>query len=62
MNEIKIFHNHSSQIINKKSLKDYVSKILHYKGYDIYSISLIFVDEEKLKDMKNQYFKQTVIR
>jgi len=59
MNEIDIIKNHSSEsFINSKNLKIYCEEVLNYKGYESYSISLIFVNEEELKKMKNEYFQQ----
>ena len=59
MNDIDIIKNHSSEnFINSQNLKTYCKKVLHYKGYESYSISLIFINEEELKKMKNEYFQQ----
>ena len=57
MNEIHIVNNHSERFINKKNLKIYCKKVLNHKGYNSYSISLIFIHEEELKKIKNKYFK-----
>ena len=59
MNDINIIKNHSSDsFINSKNLKIYCKEVLNYKGYKSYSISLIFISQEELKKMKNQYFQQ----
>ena len=60
MNEIYIVNNHSERFINKKNLKIYCREVLNYKGYNLYSISLIFIHEEELKKIKNKYFKQNL--
>ena len=59
MNDIDIIKNHSSEsFINSKNLKIYCKEVLNYKGYESYFISLIFINEEALKKMKNEYFQQ----
>ena len=58
MNEIGIIKNHSENFINTQNLKKYCKEVLNYKGYKSYSISIIFIDDEELKKMKNKYFKQ----
>ena len=60
MNEINIFYNSPECPINKKNLKIYCKKVLNYKGYNSYSVSLIFLNEEELKKMKNKYFKENL--
>ena len=60
MNEINISNNHSEHPVNKKNLKIYCKDVLNYNEYDSYSISLIFVDQDKLREMKNEYFKKNV--
>ena len=60
MNEINILNNHSEHSINKKNLKTYCKDVLDYNGYNSYSISLIFVEQDELKEMKNKYFKKNV--
>ena len=60
MNEIHIVNNHSERFINKKNLKIYCKDVLNYNGYNSYSISLIFVGQDELKEMKNKYFKKNV--
>ena len=60
MNEINILNNHSEHPINKKNLKIYCKDVLNYNGYNSYSISLIFVGQDELKEMKNKYFKKNV--
>ena len=58
MNDINLFFNEVKYPLIKKNLKLFCKKILHYKGYSDYLISLIFIDEEELKDMKRKFFKQ----
>ena len=60
MKEINILNNHSEHSINKKNLKIYCKDVLNYNGYNSYSISLIFVEQDELKEMKNKYFKKNV--
>ena len=60
MNEINILNNHSEHPINKKNLKIYCKDVLNYNGYNSYSISLIFVGQDELREMKNKYFKKNV--
>ena len=60
MNEINIINHHSKYSINKKNFKTYCKKVLNYKGYDSYLISLILINEEELRKMKNKYFKKNV--
>ena len=60
MNEINIPNSHSDHSINKKNLKTYCKDVLNYNGYNSYSISLIFVDQDELREMKNEYFKKNV--
>tara|TARA_B100001142_G_scaffold127454_1_gene129312 strand:+ start:1114 stop:1551 length:438 start_codon:yes stop_codon:yes gene_type:complete len=60
MIEIDIARNNSDNVINSKNLKTYCKEVLNYKGYKSYSVSLIFVNEEKLKEMKNTYFQQNL--
>ena len=60
MNEINIFYNHSECPVNKKNLKNYCEGVLNYNKYDFYSVSLIFVTQKELKEMKNIYFKKNV--
>ena len=60
MNEINILNNHSEHSINKKNLKTYCKDVLDYNGYKSYSISLIFVEQDELRKMKNKYFKKDV--
>ena len=59
MNEINILYNHTFEhTINKKSLKDYCKKILNYNDYNSSLVSLIFIDQEELREMKKLYFKE----
>ena len=60
MIEIDIAKNNSDNVINSKNLKTYCKEVLNYKGYKSYSVSLIFVNEEELKEMKNTYFQQNL--
>ena len=60
MNEINIFHEHSKLPIIEKNLKLLCEGIFNYKKYKTYSISIIFINDEKLKDMKKQYFNQNL--
>ena len=53
MNEINIFHEHSKLPIIEKNLKLLCEGIFHYKKYKTYNISIIFINDEKLKDTKN---------
>ena len=58
MNEINISCNHLKYPINKENLKLFCKKILNYRGYTLYLVSIIFVSQEKLKKMKKKYFKK----
>tara|TARA_X000001036_G_scaffold363100_1_gene346861 strand:+ start:972 stop:1406 length:435 start_codon:yes stop_codon:yes gene_type:complete len=58
MTDISIFYDHSRIPIIEKNLKSLCSEVLIYKGYSTYSISIIFINDEKLKKMKNEYFNQ----
>jgi len=60
MIEVDIAKNNSDNVINSKNLKTYCKEVLNYKGYKSYSVSLIFVNEEELKEMKNTYFQQNL--
>ena len=60
MNEINIINHHSKYSINKKNFKTYCKEVLNYKGYDCCLVSLIFINEEELRKMKNKYFKKNV--
>ena len=60
MIEIDIAKNNSDNVINSKNLKTYCKEVLNYKGCKSYSVSLIFVNEEELKEMKNTYFQQNL--
>ena len=58
MNDINLFFNKAEFPLIKKNLKLFCKEILHYKGYSNYLISLIFINEEELKEMKHKFFKQ----
>ena len=58
MNEIKLFFDKSESSLIKKNLKLFCKEILRHEGYSEYLISLIFIGEEELKEMKHQFFKQ----
>ena len=58
MNDINLFFNKPESSLIKKNLKLFCKEILNYKGYSNFLISLIFVNEEKLKEMKYEFFKQ----
>ena len=60
MIEIDILKNHSENSINSNNLKIYCEEVLNYKGYKSCSVSLIFINEEELKEMKNKYFQQNL--
>ena len=60
MIEIDILKNHSKNSINSKNLKTYCQEVLNYKGHKSCSVSLIFINEEELKEMKNKYFQQNL--
>ena len=58
MNDINIFYEHSSIPILEKNLKSLCLEILKYKGCNKYNISIVFVSDETLKEMKKKYFNQ----
>ena len=58
MTDISIFYEHSSLPIIERNLKSLCSEVLSYKGYKEYSLSIIFINDEKLKQMKKKYFNQ----
>ena len=58
MNDINIFYEHSSIPLSEKNLKSLCSEILKHQGYSKYNISVIFVSDEALKEMKKKYFNQ----
>ena len=58
MNDINLFFNEAEYPLIKKNLKLFCKEILHHKGYSDYLISLIFIHEEELKEMKHKFFKQ----
>ena len=60
MTEIDIVKNNSENPINSKNLKTYCREVLNYKGCESYLVSLIFINEEELKKMKNKYFQQNL--
>ena len=58
MNEINISYNHNFEFpLVKKNLKDYCRKVLDHNNYKSSLISLIFIDQEELREMKKLYFK-----
>ncbi len=58
MNEIKIFYDHSPPPIIEKNLKSLCIEVLIYEGYKKFNLSIIFIDDEKLKKMKKKYLNQ----
>ena len=59
MNEINISYNHDfKDSLIKKNLKDYCRKVLNHNDYKSYLVSLIFIDQEELREMKKIYFKE----
>ena len=59
MNEINISYNHNFEFpLVKKNLKDYCRKVLDHNNYKSSLISLIFIDQEELREMKKLYFKE----
>ena len=59
MNEINISYNHNFKFpLVKKNLKDYCRKVLDHNNYKSSLISLIFIDQEELREMKKLYFKE----
>ena len=58
MNEVSIFYDHSTPSIIENNLKSLCREVLVSEGFEKYSLSIIFVDDEKLKKMKKKYFNQ----
>ena len=58
MNDINIFYKEEPPPIIEKNLKSLCLKILEYKRYKEYDISIIFISDDELKDMKKIYFNQ----
>ena len=57
MNEVSIFYDHPTPPIIENNLKSLCREVLISEGFERYSLSIIFVDDEKLKKMK-KYFNQ----
>ena len=58
MNEVSIFYDHPTPPIIENNLKSLCREVLISEGFERYSLSIIFVDDEKLKKMKKKYFNQ----
>ena len=58
MNEVSIFYDHPTPPIIENNLKSLCREVLISEGFEKYSLSIIFVDDEKLKKMKKIYFNQ----
>tara|TARA_Y100001954_G_C15812355_1_gene605797 strand:- start:1394 stop:1828 length:435 start_codon:yes stop_codon:yes gene_type:complete len=58
MNEVSIFYDHPTTPIIENNLKSLCREVLISEGFERYSLSIIFVDDEKLKKMKKKYFNQ----
>ena len=58
MNEVSIFYDHPTPPIIENNLKSLCREVLISEGFGKYSLSIIFVDDEKLKKMKKIYFNQ----
>ena len=58
MNDVVIFYDHPTPPIIENNLKSLCSEVLISKGFEKYTLSIIFVDDEKLKQMKKKYFNQ----
>lgn len=58
MNEVSIFYDHPTPPIIENNLKSLCREVLVSEGFEKYSLSIIFVDDEKLKKMKKKYFNQ----
>ena len=56
MNDINIFYKEEPHPIIEKNLKSLCSKILDYKRYKQYDVSIIFISDDELKDMKKKIF------
>ena len=58
MNEVSIFYDHPTPPIIENNLKSLCREVLISEGFEKYSLSIIFVNDEKLKKMKKKYFNQ----
>ena len=58
MNDVVIFYDHPTPPIIENNLKSLCREVLISKGFEKYTLSIIFVDDEKLKKMKKKYFNQ----
>ena len=58
MNDVAIFYDHPTPPIIENNLKSLCREVLISKGFEKYTLSIIFVDDEKLKQMKKKYFNQ----
>ena len=58
MNEGSIFYDNPTPPIIENNLKSLCREVLISEGFERYSLSIIFVDDEKLKKMKKKYFNQ----
>ena len=58
MNDVRIFYDHPTPPIIENNLKSLCREVLISKGFERYRLSIIFVDDEKLKQMKKKYFNQ----
>ena len=58
MNEVSIFYDHPTPPIIENNLKSLCREVLISEGFEKYSLSIIFIDDEKLKKMKKKYFNQ----
>ena len=58
MNDVVIFYDHPTPPIIENNLKSLCREVLISKGFEKYTLSIIFVDDEKLKQMKKKYFNQ----
>ena len=58
MNEVSIFYDYPTPPIIENNLKSLCREVLISEGFEKYSLSIIFVDDEKLKKMKKKYFNQ----
>ena len=56
MNEVSIFYDHQTPPIIENNLKSLCREVLISEGFERYSLSIIIVDDEKLKKMKKKYF------
>lgn len=58
MNEVSIFYDHPTPPIIENNLKSLCREVLISEEFEKYSLSIIFIDDEKLKKMKKKYFNQ----